>query len=656
MNNTPNLYDTIFSDDDELDVGMVALNELYNHLNVAEMSNYHSLAEYNKIVNDFNSNMLSIIHLNIRSLETNFIQLEALLSIIPPPDIIALSETWLNNDNKEINKIDGYCYHHIVRQGKIRGGVGLYIKNSFNFEVLNQFSYVSNEIEICTVVLNINLKSYTIAVVYRPHQKFDNIKEFRKELAPILKSKYFKKSNTIIVGDFNINLLQHSEHQETNEFLNFMQTFNYIPLITRPTRFPIGEQAGIPSLLDHIYINFAPPAIPGILNYDMTDHLPVFLNIQLPQAVVATHTIKFRLFSDANQTKFTRSIAHVIWEEILIENDLDKNFNIFFDTFTKIYNECFPLVTKNISNKQKMRPWITKGILNSIRRKNNLFKNFKLGLISENEYKTYKNRLIFILKIAKKRYFVRLFTNYRNNTRKLWQSINNLTKNTYAWTKIDRIVVDNKRLSSPSDMSDAFNDFFVNIASRLESNLPKTDLDPLDNLSPRNINEMPIPNISLNEVVKVIKSLKNKTCNTNDFAPKIIKNNVHLLATPLTQLINQSVSQGKFPQKLKTATVIPLYKKGDKSDLNNFRPISLLNVFSNVFERVIKKHLVDFIEENSIISSSQFGFQKGKSTEDALRIFSEKTYKTLDKSKHALSIFIDFSKAFDTVPHNILTL
>ena len=134
----------------------------------------------------------------------------------------------------------------------------------------------------------------------------------------------------------------------------------------------------------------------------------------------------------------------------------------------------------------------------------------------------------------------------------------------------------------------------------------------------------------------------------------ILKKNSHNIAIPLTQLFNQSILQGKFPRILKIANVIPLYKKGAKTDINNYRPISLLNVFSKIFEKVMKKFLINFVDSNKILLGSQFGFQRGKSTEDVLTRFSENIYNQLNKSNSVLSIFIDFSKAFDTVPHNIL--
>ena len=162
-----------------------------------------------------------------------------------------------------------------------------------------------------------------------------------------------------------------------------------------------------------------------------------------------------------------------------------------------------------------------------------------------------------------------------------------------------------------------------------------------------------VPKTTIQDVSKVIKSLENKRSGIDDFAPFIIKENAHLLVPPISFLFNQSVATGKFPHLLKSARIIPLHKKGPETDVNNYRPITLLNIFSKVFEKLMKSHLVTFIQRNDILCNNQFGFQAGKSTLDALIKFSSDVYSVLDKSNYLLSILVDFSKTFDTVPHKL---
>ena len=247
-----------------------------------------------------------------------------------------------------------------------------------------------------------------------------------------------------------------------------------------------------------------------------------------------------------------------------------------------------------------------------------------------------------------------MFTSFKTNTKKLWQAVNKLTGKKGNSSKISNIIVNNENLTDPSKISEAFNNFFVNVAPELEKNLPPTEKNPLDYLSPRNPASMRVPHATLNDIISIIRSLKSKKCNVNDFSPLILKKNAHHIAGPLTKLFNQSIQSGKFPDILKCANVIPLYKKGAKTDINNYRPISLLNVFSKIYEKVMKKFLVSFLDSNKILSKAQYGFQRNKSTEDVLIQFSKNIYEQLNKSNSVLSIFIDFSKAFDTVPHKIL--
>ena len=118
-------------------------------------------------------------------------------------------------------------------------------------------------------------------------------------------------------------------------------------------------------------------------------------------------------------------------------------------------------------------PWITSGLMNSIQNKNNMFQDLKRGLITTEQYNTYRNRTTTLIRIIKRNYYLTLFNNFKNSTKKLWQNINNLTKgNTQTSDKIN-ILHDNKLITEPAEVANVFNDFFVNIAKKLENELPE---------------------------------------------------------------------------------------------------------------------------------------------------------------------------------------
>ena len=129
---------------------------------------------------------------------------------------------------------------------------------------------------------------------------------------------------------------------------------------------------------------------------------------------------------------------------------------------------------------------------------------------------------------------------------------------------------------------------------------------------------------------------------------------IQYVCVPLSHIINNSIEQGKFPDILKRATVTPVLKSGSEKDLRNYRPISVLPLLSKVFEKCICNRLISFLSKNNVLSRYQFGFQKKKSTTDALLNYIEYVYRQLNGKSHTVGVALDFSKAFDTVSHDIL--
>lgn len=160
---------------------------------------------------------------------------------------------------------------------------------------------------------------------------------------------------------------------------------------------------------------------------------------------------------------------------------------------------------------------------------------------------------------------------------------------------------------------------------------------------------------SENEILNIIKSLKNKKSSGFDnFNSYLITNIADLISPVLTHIINLSFSSGVFPDILKRSIVVPIYKKGVSCKLDNLRPISLLSIFSKIIETVMKDRITKYLNSLHFLSSKQYGFRKGKSTEDALIIVSEYIFKCLNEDKKTTGLFVDFRKAFDLVNHSVL--
>ena len=215
--------------------------------------------------------------------------------------------------------------------------------------------------------------------------------------------------------------------------------------------------------------------------------------------------------------------------------------------------------------------------------------------------------------------------------------------------KINGILTGNQ-----AHIAEEFNKYFASIGKKLNDDLPPSSIDPLSYLTGDYLNSMNVMQASEFDIISIIKTLPNKKATMDQISVEIIKENAELLAPALKTLFNKSIDTGIFPHAFKHATVIPIYKNGSHAEINNYRPISLLNIFSKIFEKLIKKTLVSFLNTNHIISNCQFRFQSGLSTFDAHNELSTFLYKNLDKGDKVLALFIDFRKAFDTVPHDIL--
>src|SRR3989442_11552044 len=157
------------------------------------------------------------------------------------------------------------------------------------------------------------------------------------------------------------------------------------------------------------------------------------------------------------------------------------------------------------------------------------------------------------------------------------------------------------------------------------------------------------------EVRELISGIKNSAaCGPDQVPVSVIKSVSKCISPVLSSIINHSIQQGIFPDALKVAKVKPIYKCGEKSLLSNYRPISILNAFSKIFEKVILKRLENYLNKKQILHDAQYGFRKNRSTQLAIVSFLDALTDSLDKNKFVFSLFIDLSKAFDTLDHALL--
>ena len=303
-------------------------------------------------------------------------------------------------------------------------------------------------------------------------------------------------------------------------------------------------------------------------------------------------------------------------------------------------------------------PWMTKALLVSTRKKNKLYKRFmaKRNPTRESRYKKYKNKLIHLIKAAKKAYYEKRFDAIKNNQKATWKLINEVINKRMPPSSLpSSFKTGSCTLTDPKDIANSFCKFFANIGPELASKIPNLNVSFRSFLDLKYSETIFLCPTNKNELQDICYSFKTgKAPCFDNVSMYVIKKSFDLLVQPLANIINLSLCTAIFPEKLKIAKVIPIFKTGEQNSFTNYRPISLLSNSSKFFEKVMHNRLTSFIERHEIIYSLQFGFRKRHSTCHSLISLTNNIASDIDRGHVAAGVFIDLSKAFDTLDHQIL--
>ena len=243
-----------------------------------------------------------------------------------------------------------------------------------------------------------------------------------------------------------------------------------------------------------------------------------------------------------------------------------------------------------------------------------------------------------------------------NNGKKTWETISEILKSKNKKTTVtDTFITSNGvPCTDSTDIANNFNIYFTTVGNTLAANLPQTDNDPIELIesNPENFFCIPTTPAEINNLI--IHSKSKKSTGFDNIDSYIVKQIAPQIVNQLANIFNTSFLTGIVPSKLKIAKVIPLYKTKDPALFSNYRPISLLPFFSKILERLMHNRLYNFLTEHNILSMNQFGFRKNYSTFLALMDLVDNISKNIDEGNYSIGIFLDLSKAFDTIDHTIL--
>ena len=243
---------------------------------------------------------------------------------------------------------------------------------------------------------------------------------------------------------------------------------------------------------------------------------------------------------------------------------------------------------------------------------------------------------------------------YKHNLKKSWNLLKEVINRKKASSSCSRFLINNAVSTDKKNIANGFNSFFTNIGPSLASKIPSDDRSPSIFLKNRVTNSIVIDEVVSKEVTTIIKNLKEGSSGWDGVSASILKATCDSFIRPLTHVLNISITKGVFPNELKVARVVPLFKSGDPMMFSNYRPVSVLPVFSKVLERLMYNRLLSFINKYKLLYLYQFGFRAEHSPNLAMIFLVDKISSALEKGDYVLGLFLDFSKAFDTVNHGIL--
>lgn len=584
---------------------------------------------------------LKILSQNIRSINVNFADLQTLLHRIDIQcELLVLTECWLKcSSNNHIPVLQNYNTYHTTKHLNKSDGVVVYVKSTLvsAYEEPDFFGSASG--------LIIKLDSdVAILCIYRSPAN-DNIQTFLSALNKILQSLANYKT-VIITGDINIDIKHNSSDTRTHEYLNTLAYHGFLPAHTEPTR---GSNC-----LDHLIIRSKYKPLTLVYDSTVTDHYSTLFCLN-------KITIK------SNSTKYVNKINYDALDTVMAGLDFAPILSITdpndaadsFIRLTKTAIEDCTTTVKVPAKKQTLKPWITPGLLRCIRNRDSLHKKVKQSpdnITISTTYKRYRNFCAALIKKAKRKYDSIELNKAMNNPKKLWETIKNITNTTKPKHSYTQLL---SASSSPIQSCNDVNQFFAGIGKNLADSISKKQSFTRPSL-PHTSNfkkSFVLENTDPDEIITTINMLRtNAATGWDGISTLFLKRYATSLAPILCHMFNLCFDLAIFPTSFKKAAIHPILKGGDGCLVNNYRPIAVLSTLSKILERLMNKRLIHYLEHYNILSTQQFGFRKNKSTNDAIHKLIDNIVKNLDNNKKVLTIFLDLTKAFDTVPIPTLLL
>ena len=569
---------------------------------------------------------------NARSFNTN--KRDYFNHILPSTkvDLICVVETWfdknIDNSMLSLNK------YNLVRNdrntGAKGGGVALYVREQLKHKVVFKSNNL-DPVEYIMLEIYDETQKYLVACIYNPSRNND-LKPFFKNFSEI-STKY---EHVMLCGDINIDLTENDSVSR-----NLTDSFTGVGMCRinkMPTRY---SQHCKPSLLDVFcfgdldFVNhFEQIALPGISDHDL-----LFSSYNLKFNTPSTKSVfTYRDFKRLNLQALFSEATILPWNDCRFFSDINKKLEHFTNLINYLFEKYVPL--KTIKPRKSDHPWFNDEVDEAIRNRGKLYNRWRRNRSNHNwsQYLVARKHASMLTNAAKCNYY----------KSKLDPDLP--PKN--LWSNLKSVGIGNKKSLNCSADANSLNQHFLSSSSTINTSSFKVNEDLLYNLSYKFNFEM----CTENDVLVCLSTIKSNAVGEDGVGLKFVRIILPFIIGPLTHIINFSLTTCTFPHLWKIANVIPVQKKKEPSVPEDYRPISLLPLFSKVYERLLAGQIIRHLEMHKLLTENQSGFRAKHSCATAMLKIIDDIREKYDRGEISILVLLDFSKAFDSLDFNLLLI